>query len=525
MLQRTSAALAAALLLSLASSVTATPGEPKASERPLGVPKSKAALYTPTDGKFACLDGSKSIPFERVNDDYCDCDDGSDEPGTAACPNGIFHCVNRWHVPANIPSSRVNDGLCDPSCCDGSDEYDGKVQCPNRCKEVSVAARERAKELRRIAAEGARMRQEYAAIGLAAKKNRVHQLSELEREEKELQRKIEELEVAKERIEAAERAQKEDPSAKRIQAYKDRAAAIEYKLEAARIRLTAARNDIATLVDIIKEMKEKHNPNYHDMAVKHAITTFDGFETQRAARYEPDNDSDLDVPAEVDTHAFEYAADTDQWAEPESSFMDHAASMWGSLLETVGLRTTSIDEILRSVNSGTFSDADALRRAHSDALGRKSDIEREIRVIKSKEDLDFGPDYRFGAIDEKCFALESHEYTYTVCMFDSVKQTRKGEYGEIDLGRFRGWDDAATDGESRYMKQRYEDGQYCWNGPNRSTEVLLECGTEEKVLSAEEPEKCVYRLRLTTPAVCPLVTADASDDEQKALADEERDEL
>lgn len=28
-------------------------------------------------------------------------------------------------------SSRVNDGICD--CCDGSDEYDGIVQCRHRC--------------------------------------------------------------------------------------------------------------------------------------------------------------------------------------------------------------------------------------------------------------------------------------------------------------------------------------------------------------------------------------------------------
>jgi alpha-glucosidase len=37
-----------------------------------------------TDQKFKCLDGSREIAWERLNDDFCDCPDGSDETYTNA---------------------------------------------------------------------------------------------------------------------------------------------------------------------------------------------------------------------------------------------------------------------------------------------------------------------------------------------------------------------------------------------------------------------------------------------------------
>lgn len=80
---------------------------------------SNASSYQPNQlGFFACFDGELSISWASVNDDYCDCPDGSDEPGTGACPNTRFYCAgeNRY-----LPSSRINDGICD--CCDGSDEW------------------------------------------------------------------------------------------------------------------------------------------------------------------------------------------------------------------------------------------------------------------------------------------------------------------------------------------------------------------------------------------------------------------
>jgi len=52
---------------------------------PRGVDPAQQAQYS--GATFTCADGSKTIPIERVNDDYCDCFlDGSDEPG--ACGQG-----------------------------------------------------------------------------------------------------------------------------------------------------------------------------------------------------------------------------------------------------------------------------------------------------------------------------------------------------------------------------------------------------------------------------------------------------
>lgn len=46
---------------------------------------------TPKD--LVCDSGIKLTP-DQINDDYCDCVDGSDEAGTSACPNSVFLCKN-----------------------------------------------------------------------------------------------------------------------------------------------------------------------------------------------------------------------------------------------------------------------------------------------------------------------------------------------------------------------------------------------------------------------------------------------
>ena len=46
-----------------------------------GLNPALAKFYDASQETFTCLDRSRKLPFSLVNDNYCDCLDGSDEPG------------------------------------------------------------------------------------------------------------------------------------------------------------------------------------------------------------------------------------------------------------------------------------------------------------------------------------------------------------------------------------------------------------------------------------------------------------
>ncbi|ORX59878.1 hypothetical protein BCR36DRAFT_341933 [Piromyces finnis] len=148
-----------------------------------GIPDEKLQFYQPNEQNvFKCLDGSKTISYDSINDDYCDCPDGSDEPGTSACLNSMFYCKNKGHVPAYIPSSRVNDGTCDPECCDGSDEYSSDIQCPNICEKVSYEQNKEEIERKKVLKEGLAKKAKYLedAANMIKKENEKKEKLELE---------------------------------------------------------------------------------------------------------------------------------------------------------------------------------------------------------------------------------------------------------------------------------------------------------------------------------------------------------
>ncbi|XP_071099810.1 uncharacterized protein [Haliotis cracherodii] len=147
---------------------------------PRGVHVDDAHLFKPNDRyMFTCIKTKSEIPWEHVNDDYCDCEDSSDEPGTSACPASRFYCT--YQIPHEdvqfVPGSRVNDGICD--CCDGSDEWSGhqvpkhmhlteesqekhvyQSPCGNHCEKI-VHLRGKEEQIKH---EGQRQRRKYVDL-------------------------------------------------------------------------------------------------------------------------------------------------------------------------------------------------------------------------------------------------------------------------------------------------------------------------------------------------------------------------
>eukprot|EP00933_Yihiella_yeosuensis_P078724 TRINITY_DN9052_c0_g3_i1.p1 TRINITY_DN9052_c0_g3~~TRINITY_DN9052_c0_g3_i1.p1 ORF type:complete len:661 (-),score=134.78 TRINITY_DN9052_c0_g3_i1:43-2025(-) len=137
----------------------------------VGVSPERAHLYTAAKdgGFFKCLGSlgtEVEIPGQFVNDNFCDCADGLDEPGTAACAGvsgAIFYCKNLGSIPKQIYASRVNDGICD--CCDGSDEQGLQKRalepsCRNSCETEGEYFRTQQEEMRQSVSKGLQVKAE-----------------------------------------------------------------------------------------------------------------------------------------------------------------------------------------------------------------------------------------------------------------------------------------------------------------------------------------------------------------------------
>lgn len=479
--------------------------------RPRGVSLSRAALYNPEED-FTCFDNSKTIPFSQVNDDYCDCADASDEPGTSACPHGVFQCTNAGHKPLNLPSTRVNDGICD--CCDGSDEYVGKIKCINNCIELGKTAREEALRREELLRAGKQVREELSQKGKLLKQERKEKLIELEKnkeealkvklEKEDLKNQAENLENAAleyyRKLEEEEKRKREEE-----EAIKNRKEAVEVfnlydsnkdgqlDISELQTRQTFDKNkDGQVDEDEAKYFLKDHDTVNVDRFVEDSWLNIKPYLMMESGMFKPPADENKDDQDQAEDQ--ENAPEDDQEHEDEEEEESEPEQTEESP-QTESTKSLEYDEETQRLVDA----ASKARNELSDAESSVRDIESEITSIKEFLEKDFGIDDEYGPLLGECFDYTDHEYVYKLCPFDKTVQTPKSGAAEVRLGSWSKWNGPE---HNVYEYMLYERGQACWNGPQRSTLVKVSCGSENKVTSVTEPNKCEYVFEFTTPAAC-----------------------
>nr|XP_020647333.1 glucosidase 2 subunit beta isoform X1 [Pogona vitticeps] len=494
--------------------------------RPRGVSLTNHHFYDESK-QFTCLDGSASIAFDRVNDDYCDCKDGSDEPGTSACPNGRFHCSNAGYRPQYIPSSHVNDGICD--CCDATDEYNSGTMCENTCKEMGRKEREAQRQKAEVAREGFEIKKALIEEARKRKEDKQNKLAELQEGKKSTEEQVETLRSIKE---AAEKPEKEakDMHLKVWEEQKaaERAAKDLAKAEEAFQELDADADGMVSVVElqahpeldvdgdgVLSETEAQtllgnslqvdvsgfQDSVWTAIKEKYKAESLTEEQPPSKAPVEEESDNPQDLPMDQLPSEDDYGEEDDEEEEADEDSIDEMKVPPPKPSSDV----KAVEEELEKMppyDEATQALIDAAQKAREqfeEAEKSLKEMEESIRGLEKEISFDFGPHGEYSYLYGQCYELTTNEYVYRLCPFNRVSQKPKHGGSETSLGTWGSW---IGPEDNKFSIMKYEHGTGCWQGPNRSTTVKLSCGKETVVTSTTEPSRCEYLMEFVTPAAC-----------------------
>ena len=428
---------------------------------------------------FSCDDGGRHIAFARVNDDYCDCADGSDEPGTSACAgrgDAGFYCVNAGAAPKRVSATRVDDGVCD--CCDGSDEAGKKrVVCENTCTKEARARREALMGTVSEARRGRKARATATDKSRGKRDGWKKELDALEKKQKEKQKVVDALMIEAEEAEAAERKIREAEEAERKAREAEEAAKTTAEDAAPSADASEVENGDSS------SHSEEIAPTESDADAVEAEVPQDETDEERgkriASQWISNNDATNDA-VEVDSIE-------DKQDEPV------VTSRW-RLPNAVNRGIDRARRLLKPTRDATLaSQAGTKRNAHDAARRELDDMNAKIEELRANIERDYGPDDALVSLLGQCFEQKIDKYKYSVCPFGEAKQdgTRLGKNT-----------DAHIDQTTGIATLKFEGGEGCWNGPSRSLTLTLKCSDRDRLTSVEEPSRCEYVGVFHTPVAC-----------------------
>ncbi|KAL8968704.1 MAG: hypothetical protein Q9197_004737 [Variospora fuerteventurae] len=523
--------------------------------RPRGIGPEHAKFYKSPD-IFNCISNpSVSLSPSQINDDYCDCPDGSDEPGTSACsylsdlsPSYAsdlssdnasrsialpgFYCKNKGHQPGYVPFLSVNDGVCDYElCCDGSDEWAqvGGLKCENKCNEIGKAWRKQDEQRRKSMGVAGQKRKDLVAEAGRLRKQVEDRIQTLNTEIQGSVLKVKSLETALVDAERQERGKVVRSTGKGsrigtlVQMAKDRIEELRESLVEIRGQRDEASARLAELEHLLTTFKAEYNPNFNDEGVKRAVRDWEEYAAREKSTIgDAAHDRDLDEISKPDSETG--VIKWSDWEEKEESDVDVLYKIEEYLPTAVrgwvdqklrDFRLLLIENGILAASSEPGSESKYLTDAR-DALKAAQEGESKLRneLTGHQDDLkkDYGAEDVFRALKGRCISKDSGEYSYELCWLDKTTQKSRKGGSHTGMGNFVRIDSITVDddlppdgkglGSGVRVALRYEDGQHCWNGPNRSTLVVLACAEQDEVWKITEEEKCVYRMEVGTPAVC-----------------------
>ncbi|KAG7801940.1 hypothetical protein KL944_003008 [Ogataea haglerorum] len=455
-----------------------------------GVEPDRQSIYKPDeDGLWACLGNPEiKISFDKINDDYCDCPDGSDEPGTSACSLGRFYCANEGFKPNYLPSYRVNDGICDYDlCCDGSDEPGGK--CPSRCAQMKQAWDEETAARNAVIAKGLAKK---AKIQHKAHKERTrlkYEISQLSAEIEKLEQELHGLNQLQAPTE------KESAIISVFEQLDSKLGDLSLQISEKLQQLNSKRQNLRNLEEIMETMSNEYNHNFNDPAVKAAAQAFQEYSVnQGLSKDEKQSDHASEVKAlftDLQSQLRDSEAEVRRLAgrgdEVEDELFDFKSTFKAMVNSFLGV-------------SKRHQKSPSTRESEK----RKKEIEQELKRLRrdqqTKEEQlnkDYGPHQILMAMDD-CIVDKIGDYDYRLCFVDKVEQIDRNGHA-VRIGRF---ERTEFDEEKLQLRLIYEHGDKCWNGPVRKATVQLECGEKNTIVAVTEPERCEYTLRVKSPIGC-----------------------
>ena len=217
-----------------------------------------------------------------------------------------FYCKNKGHIPAYVPFTNVNDGICDYElCCDGSEEWEGVggTKCEGRCKEIGKEWRAQDEKRQKSFGAATKRRKEMVSEAAKLRKQVEDRIGTLKTEIESGEVKVADLSRQLGEVERREKGKIVKGSAEGkgqgklgvlVGLARQRVDELRSNLVKVREERDKSRGQVELLEGILRTFKEEYNPNFNDEGVKRAVRSWEDYAATDRPAVEEAKERDLD---------------------------------------------------------------------------------------------------------------------------------------------------------------------------------------------------------------------------------------